>query len=432
MSIKSRAKFLLSIILISAAASFLTSCYDRTEIDDLAYVIAMGIDKGKTNAIRLTLGMAMPTGGGGGGGGGEEKSEAKGMLVTVIECPTIYAGLNMANSYVSKQINTSHAKIIVFSEEMAKEGMESHIHAIIRGREFRPNMYILISRGPAENFIESVKPKLTNPAKYLEQVLRTYTFSGFGTNSQLINFYLQEESTSRQAVATLCGVAGYKTPSDFDISNSTYKQKGHPLPLEGDYLAGTIPKIGDVDIEMMGLAVFNGPKMVGELDGNDTSLYLMCAGEFKKANMTFPDPLVKDRFVVLDVKKSRNTIRKVNYNGGKPEINVRIILEADISSIQSGQNYETMNNGVLLEQYVSSFLKAGAERFLNKTKAMRSDICGFGNEVKMQCIDWDQWQSRNWLNVYANSTFKVEVSMKIRRPGLMIRSVTAPSAQGGQ
>ena len=43
----------------------------------------------------------------------------------------------MINNYLTKQINVSHAKLLVISEDLAKEGIGQYIHALIRGREFR-------------------------------------------------------------------------------------------------------------------------------------------------------------------------------------------------------------------------------------------------------------------------------------------------------
>jgi len=51
---------------------------------------------------------------------------------TTVEAPSIYSGLNMINSYVSKQLNMSQIKVLVFSEELAREGIEKYINALMR------------------------------------------------------------------------------------------------------------------------------------------------------------------------------------------------------------------------------------------------------------------------------------------------------------
>lgn len=287
-------KVLIVVMFILLQCTMLTGCYDKRELDDMAYPVALGFDKGKANELRMTLQLAVPIsiGGGSEGGGGGEGD--KSVSVVTVDTPTIFSGLNMLNTFVSKQINLSHVKVIVFSDELAKEGISRYMHAMIRNREFRPNAHVIVSRGSAEKFINAVKPKLeTNPAKYYEQLLNAYRYTGFTTDSQLADFYHNSESIDIQPVAVLAGINKFKYSDDFDISGSTYKEKGRDIPLEGDFKAGDLPKTGDLKIEIMGLAVFDGAKMVGEIDGEDTTYHLMLMNKFNSSSITIPDPLEK-------------------------------------------------------------------------------------------------------------------------------------------
>lgn len=419
--------------------SLLSACYDRHEIDDMAYVIAVGFDKGQTNHLKMTLQFAVPTksssgegsGSGGGGGGGGEGS--KSTSITTVETPTIYAGLNMINTYVSKQVNFAHAKIVVFSEELARVGIHKFIHAMIRNREFRGNMHVAVARGSAEEYIRNVNPTLElNPSKYYEMNLDTFKYTGFTGDTRLINFYLFEECTCRQAYATLVGVNKYEKSSQFDINKSTYKEKGRDHPLEGDFYAGEIPKVYEIKSEIMGIAVFDGGMMVGELDGEEAMFHQMLYGTYYHSYITIPDPIKKDEYVVLDVKQSRMPEHHVEMVDGKPQSSAKVRLEANILSIQSGENYESMENMPILENAAQDFLKNGMLRFLNKTKEMNADLCGFGRDLKARYLLWDDWTKIHWLKRYKDSTFSVNVELKIRRPGLMVRSAPAKASKGDE
>jgi spore germination protein KC len=375
------------VILALFAVSMLAGCYDRREIDDMAYVVSLGLDKGKTNELRLTIQIAIPvaTGGGesGGGGGGSDGEGSESSFITTIETPSIYSGLNMANNYISKQINMSHAKVVVISEELAREGVQKYINAIMRGREFRGNMYVLVSKGKAEEFIKETKPKFeVNPAKYFELNLMSYRYTGFSANTQLIKFYLQEKCTCIQPVAILGGVNRFKSAEDFDLNGSTYLEKGKSSPMEGDFIAGEVPRTGMIKSEFMGLAVFDGDKMVGELDGEETSYYLMLTGNYQYSFFTIPDPLVKGQYIVLNLRESRPPEKKVTMSGTIPHISARVKLEADILSIQSGRNYEDPKNVHLLEAVTEDYIKNNMHKLLNKTsKELKSDIFGFGRKA---------------------------------------------------
>ena len=135
---KNKIRKICIILVMLIMCQLTTGCYDRRELDELAYPIAVGFDKGEGKFLRMSLQIVVPTkiAGGGEGGGGEGGGKESVSIMTV-ETPTIYSGLNMVNTYVSKQINLSHVKAIIFSEELAREGIEKYINAITRGREFR-------------------------------------------------------------------------------------------------------------------------------------------------------------------------------------------------------------------------------------------------------------------------------------------------------
>ncbi|AEV68107.1 Ger(x)C family spore germination protein [Acetivibrio clariflavus] len=413
------------ILIVILQCIILTGCFDKREPDDMAYPIALGFDKGSTNELRMTMQIAVPTNiaGGESGGGGDGESSS---TVIAVETPSIYSGLNMLNSFISKQINLSHIKVIVFSQEIAQEGISKYLHAMIRNREFRPNVSIIVSRCSAEEFIDAVKPKLeTNPAKYYELLLDAYRYTGFTTDTQLIDFYNKSERSSIQPVAVLADVSKYKSSDEFDLSSSTYKEKGRSFPLEGDFKAGDLPKLGGLNIEIMGLAIFDGGKMVGELDGEETSYNLMVEGKFNSMYFTMPDPIKKDDLVVLQLRRSRLTEKKVEMIGDKPKLIVKVHLEGDILSVQSGINYESGENVKLLQSATEAYIKDGIIKYLDKsTKVFKTDTNGFGNKVKGKFLTWQEWQEFDWLSKYKEATYDVEVDVAIRRPGLIVRTVT--------
>lgn len=423
------------LITVFLLAGLFSGCYDRREVDDLTYAIAIGFDEGTVNPLRMTVQYAIPLaiGGGGGGGDGGGGGGPEGSLSTVtIEAPTIYSGLNMLNNFIGKQLFMSHAKVAVFSEEIARNGqMHDYIHAMMRGREFRPNMNIVVSRTSAEDYITSIKPiQEADPAKYYELKFATYEYTGLTANTQLNTFYCAQESEDQQAVAVLVGVGKYETSKDIDAAKSTAAKKGRDKPLMGDYLAGEIPKAGDIKGETLGLAVFAGTKMAGELDGQEATMYLMASGRFKHAFLTFPDPEEKDSYVVLNVRQSRTPAYRVVLTGEKPDITLGIKLEADFLSIQSGNNYEESKLAEF-EDSAEQFLKNELVRFLNRTtNELHSDVVGFGRYAKGKFLFWNDWINYRWLNKYESSSFNVNVDLKIRRTGLMIRSMPAVSPGG--
>lgn len=107
--------FILLIIVIISTAFF--SSYDALKIDNVAFVIALAIDKSdKSDNLEISFQVAKPS-------SMSEAASQKGSTSTIntVETASIGSAINLMNSYVEKQLNFSHCKLIVFSEDVAKD-----------------------------------------------------------------------------------------------------------------------------------------------------------------------------------------------------------------------------------------------------------------------------------------------------------------------
>jgi spore germination protein KC len=48
----------------------------------------------------------------------------------------------------------------------------------------------------------------------------------------------------------------------------------------------------------------------------------------------------------------------------------------------------------------------------------------------MRYLLWEDWVKFGWLGRYKDASFDLEVDVKIRRPGLMLRTAPAMSTKG--
>lgn len=487
---KSLTKKLICIFLCAISLFGESGCYDMKELDDLAYAVAIGLDIGKTNFLRMSLMITLPltqgssgqnqsSGGdnsGGGNsnsdsssdkkgkdesgkeaGGGEkgdgEKSDGEGVegkegetdqekipekplskLVDVItvETPTIFAGINILNQMVSKQITLSHVKLLVISEKLAKKGIDAYLHALVRNREIRPDIYIAVSKCGTEAFLKMVNPILEdNPAEYFN-LLFGQNNTGFMAQSQLFDFYFHNETSGyyQQPVAAYVNISNINSMDDLKAEQSNFKEKGRKYPLEGDYLAGNLPVTRISKTEAMGTVVFLDGKMAGILDGEHTCFYLMLTGKYNYANWSIPDPRVKDRFVVVSIKSRRIPKIRVDANKDKPVVTIDLKLEGDFMSIQSGEPYE--HQPEIIEKAISDLIGSGILKMLKTlSKEYKSDIIGFGKYAKMKFLTTKDWLNYNWKDKYTKAAFTVKVDMKIRRTGLMVDTILRNDSREG-
>ena len=176
-----------NILIITIVVALLASIsnYSRSSenIDDLAYVMAVGIDVGTTAKYKISLQLSTiessateavikpeenteessGSGGGKGGSGGSSsgnQTSSNATEIYTIECNSLDSAINIANTFLNKDITLSHCKVLVVSEEQAKKNISQIINTFINKVEVRPDCNIIISSTANNEFDASNKPKL--------------------------------------------------------------------------------------------------------------------------------------------------------------------------------------------------------------------------------------------------------------------------------
>ena len=392
-------KFFIILILIVFIFP-LCGCYDTRGIETLAYVVALGIDKGTNNTYKLTLQIALLS-------QDNSSSQSNTSTVIAVECSTVDSGISLINSYISKQINLSHCKAVIISETLAYEGVSECLFPLINNTQIRPDCNIIISRSDAYDFLQNSKPTLESiSARYYELILNSSEYTAYTQNLYLSDFYTDMISTTTQATAILGGINAEK------INTSQNKVA---TALDGDYKAGETPVETKNHVENMGLAVFHGDKIVGELNNIETLCHMLTINRLKNATITMPNPFNFENNISLYIGLGKNTKKYVYFVNGTPYIKCDFYVVGNVLTLDN--TLDLTNNEVIktLEEYASSYLQQNISEYLYKTsKEFKSDIANFGSIVLPRYLTWDKWIASDWLNNYQNAFFDVNVKVNIR------------------
>ena len=375
-------------IIIAMLVLPLSGCYDSNEIENLAYAIAVGIDKGQQKEFKLTFQIAVPTKI---SGGGEES-----LTLKSFETDNILSGLKSVSESISRQINLSHAKLIVFSEDIAKDGLSGIINGLVNTVEIRPTANIIISTGSAYGYLDATDTNLSlSPSKYYELLFKSYEREFYTPSIQLNDFVYKLRNSGTQPIAMLCENNAVKR----DSANS--KQ-------------GAVSGI-------KGLAVFKGDKLVAELDHTNMSIFSLLTKTNENVYMTISDPQDSKYNVLSIVRTQPETSYKIKIKDGIPKISILLYLKGNIVGAQGKYNYLDEAHAVLLEnayrEDISDKLKAFLAIIAYQDK---TDIVGFGAYAKRNFLTQKQWESFDWNNAFAKAQFHVEVKFRIDKSGNML------------
>lgn len=395
---------------------FLAGCWGSRESDEIAYVMAIGIDKGKKGNLMVTFQIANPkviagiTGGGGGGGGGNVEP----FLYVSTHAPLPIAAFHLVNATQSREISLLHTKAFIFSEELAREGLKGYLNPLNRYRETRGTSFVFISRGRARDFMQKNQPLLeVSPSKQYEMIAQLSNVHGLAPKTNFEQFYHNTKALSIAPTVPLVGVN--------EKGMATVKP-AEPHVL-GNYLAGDLPVAGESKVQFIGAAVFSGDRMVGELDGNECRHLLILQGNLQRSFMVLDDPLKQSGHIGLTLYQARKPIVEVSFTEEGPVINVEVFQEPTIVGIASGINYENTKYKPILEKEVTRLIEEKCMELVNRSQnEFRADIFGYGEAAKRHFLTLGDWEKYNWPEVYPNAQVNVKVNVKIRRTGLMLKT----------
>lgn len=413
-NLKNNAKKILkkvcSFSIIIALLFSLTGCYDATGIEELAYVVALGLDLNDNNQLELSVQVATSENNSSDNSSGNT-SQSKSSNVTTIECNTIDSGLSLINSHISKKINLSHCQVILISEKLAKNGVSSYMDTLLNNSGLRNDCSIIVTKCDVKDYLNNVNPTLENlTARFYEYTLDSAKYSGYTIDITLFEFYSKMNSSCSQTYAIL--------GNTIDNSNSQQVEEN------GNYVAGSIP-ITDKDlIDNIGIAVFKDDKLVGELSGLNSICHILVNNELKSCTISIPSPFDPndnlENYIDLNLTSEKKTKCQVDFNNGHPHIIVDVYLIAQGLSMNNNLDSYSVSQIHDIEASSSDYISKQITNYLYKTsKEFESDICEFGIYALKKYPTIDDWYASNWLDNYKNSTFDVNVHFNLESGNLL-------------
>lgn len=164
----------------------------------------------------------------------------------------------------------------------------------------------------------------------------------------------------------------------------------------------------------MGLAVFVGDKLVGELDNVETLCHMIVSNKFKNATITIQNPYDYNSNISIYITPKKKTDVDVQIINGYPYITCNISLNGNVLGLEDTLDLSDQKTLNTLNESVNSYLEFCINSYLYKTaKVFHSDIDNFGIHVLHNYLTAPEWLASDWLNNYQNSFFDVNVETNI-------------------
>lgn len=364
-------------IFIFSLLFLLSGCWDKTELEDLAIISAIGVDQIGKEKVQVFLQIVKPVASSGGGSAGGGSSEGKQTTYIVQGAGKTMAEAIAHISFSSpRRLFLGQTKVIIFGKNIRKNGIKPTLDWIERVYGIRFN-----------NLIFTTKEDL-NKLMVGKFALGSVSFFTLGTMNKL-----KIDETSPY------------TPPLAKFINSML------LPGHISY-AGELGLKGK-SLTVKGLGIFHKGFFIKALN-REQMMDLMSLNNYASGRV-IPIPCSNKAklYTTIRIEKEKTTYT-TNAENGKPRIDFTIKVEGLVESTQCEEKL-TEDKLKDIEKQLNTVLQKKVTSIINMAqKDLKIDFIGFGDKLKRK--DLSAWREveKNWDTIFPSVQSNVKVISTIR------------------
>lgn len=392
-----RGRRALTILLILSLMS-LTGCWSRKELNDLALVMALGIDL-VPEGYAVTAQVLNPS------EAGNQKGSSSGSLPVVTYKSvgrTVPDALQRMLSMTPRMLYLSHIRVLVLGEALARSGVSNALDFISRDHQLRTDFFLLVAKSSsASKILEIVTPFEHIPANSLYSSILVSHKKWAATGKVTLQQFITElERGGSNPI--MSGVQLYGDTDNGETAKNV--QSISPKTL----------------IQHAGIAVFKQDKLVGWL-GEPLSKsvnYTLNEVDSTVGNVPRPDGGTAG-FIVYRADTSMNI--KLN-DQGKPEFTVQLNVEANLTTVEGTLDLNKPSSIEGIEKNLEErFNHRMASDIREIQQKYNSDIFGFGEALHRKYPKlWKDYR-HHWADTFKTVKIDVQSKVAIRRIGSVIQ-----------
>ena len=385
------------LVLVVVTLNLLTSgCWSSREVNTLGISVCLGIDKSKDGYVvseqvinPKAIASKRPT------------NEAP-VFVFSGEGENIQQIIKRMTTLLSRGLYHSHLRMVVISEEVAKEGISDIIDYLLRFHEFRTDYYFAIAKGVTAKEVLS----LLTPIE---------SIPGVGLYNRLQLSY--EKWAPTKAIRII------------ELANSLAAEGVNPAITSIEIVDGgtktdsTDALIKTDDFEKLrytSVGAFRRDQLVGWLDEDEAKGYNYITNNVKQTSGYSTDG---DIMIASDVPRCKSKI-DASVVDHQPRINVEVEFEYVLTQVRGDIDVSKVENIEKINQINERKVTEMCSNSVDKAKELKTDIFGFGERIHAKDPAYWETVKDNWNEVFTTLPVNVKVTAKIISTGDLKKQLT--------
>lgn len=385
-------KHKVSFILLLSVLLLLGGCWNKRELNELAIVTAVGVDK-SDELFEISVQIVSPS--------QVASNKASGIQVPVFtyhaKGKSLFDAIRKLTALTPRKPYYAHAQIIIIGEEMAEEGMNSILDLFQRDPEGRSDFNFIVSHDSTAQEILSVLTPLEDvPASKMFKSLKVSEAVLGTTESVILDDLIQSlGSIDHSAVLPSIHIYGDADAGDF---SSNIEKIDSPAQL----------KYG-------GLAIFKNYKLIGYLSEQESRDYNFLNNNIKSTFEIIACP--EEGKISTEIINS-STKMTGHFQNDVPSISIKLDIEQNVAEVSCSLDLTKSKTIDALNKETSRQIKERLERTLQTIQqTYQADLLKFSNVLHRE--DYQAWNriKKNWQTLYPNLEVQIEVDVHTKGVG---------------
>lgn len=368
-------------LIICISLILLAGCWDRTEVNDLAFVTATGFDKVEDNKYQVSVQVPLPSamGGAGSSGGGGGTSGGPSYVDSELGRNVRESNDNLQKR-MSRKLFFGHRRVLVFGEKIARGGIEKSLNLVLEQPQSRLSTYVLVTEGEAVDIL-TADPHLE---RLSSEAMREIVKAGMGITVKDVLSEL--DSVGKDPIMPTVKVIKTKNGKDKDKKN---------------------------EIEIDGIAIFKGAKLQYFANSEESAGVRWLLDEMEGRNYTFP--IKDDQELNVQITKLNVHIDHKVING-LPSFTIQINADANMQQNEAELQLGDMKAYKLATSSMEKQIEKEANALLKHSMNEGVDVAGLGLHVIIKDnLRWEEEWKEDWREMLPDIHVNVQAKVNIQQ-----------------
>lgn len=393
-----RTKLLGLLALYLGVSVLLTGCWNSRELNDLAIVSGIGMDKLEDEeGYRVTFQIINPSSSAPTTGAASNRPP---VMVITEKDTTVFGALRKASRRTTRQLFFAHTQLLIIGEPLARSGVDHIFDIFERSHELRLNTTVLIAKNSdAASLLKLLTALESLPSTGLVKKTQN-TARVWGENRKVGVFEI---------------INGITSEGDFTINGIQIIGNAEE-GMKKSSLEQTDPKAGSY---MSGLGVFKKGKLISWLNGPESRGTQWLLNKLEETNLNI-DSTDRKEDISVNIIYSKTAV-KIDVRDGKAVFHIHIREEGSINEAGSFVDLSKEEELEKLKKELAEQTASEVKMALKAAQERKADIFNFGNELKRTHPELWKTVKKDWDSVFAEGELDLQVDAYIRGTGMRLK-----------